>query len=410
VSEGEALSAAHPGRLLARVAALAAATILAIAVGRAVIPAVYASPSFICFWSGAELVAGRKSPYDAAAQTRVQRAYGWDKATDGYGFWDFLPYYYPPSLLMPVTVALLPLGYPTARIAWLVLNVEWLLLSALLLRGAGTGVAPWIPAVAVLLFAPAVFAVLVGQLTPLVLLASVAAWRLLQARRDRAAGWLLAWMVMKPQLVVPFVGLILVWAFRRGRRGVLEGCALGGVTLMTIATLVVPSWPVDLLQAVRTVPLPTVDRPEVGATWLLVLRTAGLRGAALCGAYLVPLVPLVALAWRAAWDRARPLADVVALALLLPFFLAPYARAYDFPLLLVPLLLLLGGRLPPIWTALFPSIFLMLPFLQFWRLTTGGVSPGLTFIPQVSLFWIPALLAIAWVATERFGRESATEG
>jgi len=107
-------------------------TTTAIVLVRAVVPIRWVAPSFICFWAGAELWAAGESPYDPAAQTRVQHAYGWDKDVDGYGYWDFLPYCYPPSLLTPLTIALLPLGYPTARIAWLVLNVEFLVMAGIL--------------------------------------------------------------------------------------------------------------------------------------------------------------------------------------------------------------------------------------------------------------------------------------
>jgi hypothetical protein len=388
------------GRVLRWGLGLVLVTTIAIAGARALIPAQYASPSFICFWAGGELVAAGESPYDAAAQTRVQHAYGWDKDADGYGFWDFLPYYYPPSLLAPLSVALLPLGYPTARIAWLVLNVELLVLTGILLRGVVTGVAGWIPIVAVTLFAPSIFAVLVGQLSPLVLFTIVAVWRLLQLRADRAAGWLLAWMTVKPQLTGLFVAAMLLWAFRRDRRGVPAGFASGTLVLVAVSTLVIPSWPVDLARALVGVPLPTADRPWVGATWLLVLRSLGIDGALLGLGYLAVVVPLFALVGRAVWDATRPLDEVVALSMLVPFFAAPYARAYDFPLLVIPLLLLLGGRLPAIWTALFPTVFLLLPLLHFWRLTTRG-GPGFTFLPQVWLFWIPAVLTAAWVLTER---------
>src|SRR6185295_13586111 len=101
----------------------------------------------------------------------------------------------------------------------------------------------------VTLFAPSVFAVLVGQMSPLVFFAVVAAWRLLQARADRTAGWLLAWMMMKPQLSGLFVAAMLLWALRRDRRGVLKGFAAGALALVIAATSMVPSWPRELLHA-----------------------------------------------------------------------------------------------------------------------------------------------------------------
>ncbi len=53
-------------------------------------------PDYICYWAAGKIVASGQSPYDEALQTEIQHERGWDKATDGLGHYDFLPYYYPP--------------------------------------------------------------------------------------------------------------------------------------------------------------------------------------------------------------------------------------------------------------------------------------------------------------------------
>ena len=56
---------------------------------------------------------------------------------------------------------------------------------------------------------------MLGQTTPLVFFLIVAAWRLLEARRDRAAGGVLAWLTIKPQLTALLLVSLLLWAAQR---------------------------------------------------------------------------------------------------------------------------------------------------------------------------------------------------
>ena len=91
---------------------------------------------FFSFWTAGELLASAQSPYDADHQARVQRRLGWDREVHGRGLYDFMPYYYPPWLGLAFT-ALVPLGYPAAKVAWISLDFELLLITGHL-RGT-----PW---------------------------------------------------------------------------------------------------------------------------------------------------------------------------------------------------------------------------------------------------------------------------
>src|SRR5437870_7397631 len=98
-------------------AALTALALLLVGLARQVMPWDKLCPDVICYWTAAELLVSRQSPYDVAAQTETQHRYGWDKAIDGFGHYDFLPYYYPPWLAF-LWVPLLPLGYGAAKVGW----------------------------------------------------------------------------------------------------------------------------------------------------------------------------------------------------------------------------------------------------------------------------------------------------
>jgi hypothetical protein len=355
------------------------------------------SPDFICYWAAGEAIASGKSPYDVGLQTRLQHDRGWDKGRNGLGLYEFMPYYYPPWF-GALFVALLPLGFATAKAAWAVINTELLVLSGLLLRRVTPVVPSYLPAVIVPVFALSVASVILGQTSPLILFLIVAAWRLLDAGRDRAAGAVLAWLTIKPQLTGVLLLGVLVWAARRRRWGVVEGGAATLAVLALASWLVVPGWLGQMLGATRRTPPPTEYFPWIGTTWYLLLKTAGLRGAALWGAYGLAATAAVAVVVRAALDRGRPLRDVLALALLAVFFVAPYGRHYDFPVLLIPFLVLIGSRLPDRLGAALLVVVMLLPYLQYNELghlkaltrTPGRLNPEFTFS------WVPLVLAAAW--------------
>src|SRR5262249_48240700 len=94
---------------------------------------------------------------------------------------------------------------------------------------------------------------------------------------------------------------------------------------------------------------------------------------------------------RTAWDRHATAGDVFAWAIVTTFIVVPYARLYDLTILLVSLLLLLPGQLKAPWTAPLFLACLVLPFAQlYW------VRPTNPYRYEVSFFWLPVLLAIAW--------------
>ena len=97
------------------------------------------------------------------------------------------------------------------------------------------------------------------------------------------------------------------------------------------------------------------------------------------------------------------LSDVLGLGILAAFFVAPYARHYDFPVLVVPFLILLGGRLSQLAGAGLLIALILGPYVQFYVLGQVKAAHGddARFLHECSFFWMPLLLAGAWLVTGR---------
>jgi hypothetical protein len=390
----------HPRRFWVRCFSWAMGFILVtsflVLLGRAVITWEKPCPDFVCFWAGGELIVSGESPYDAVLQAKIQGEHGWDKATDGLGFFDFLPYYNPPSLLALVSVLLVPLGFSTARMAWLVINTELFFITGYMLRNTVAAVSPVVPMVLVPIFGLSVLSVLVGQVTAMVFFLMAAAWRLLQRRWDRSAGWVLAWMSIKPQLSTLLVMATLVWLARQRRWQAIEGFVTGSVVLVALSTWLVPSWPLQLTQVMVQTPLITITFPKLETTWLLVLRSLGLKGWLLWVSYAVVALPFGWAVLRSALRRSSTIDKVFALSILATFFIAPTARPYDEPILVIPLLVLLGKRIPEFVGAVLLVVLAVLPYVHLlcWVPSIGNIPAHVWF------FWIPLLLASLWFGSQ----------
>jgi len=380
---------------IVRIARFVLTTVLLASMARAWVPVEKVGPDFIAFWTAAKLLSSGQTPYAPGPQTAVQHGLGWDQESDGLGVYAFMPYYYPPWL-GPACVPLLPLGFPLAKIVWLVLNAELLPTASLLLKQTIDGNSPWVRHVLILAFGPSVLAVLLGQTSPLILFLVAASWTLLRdGRRDLAAGGVLAMATTKPQLTGLFVLGLLCRSVCTGRWGVVRGFAATLTVLCLLCAVVTPSWPISMVKATGAVPLPYILFPGSGCSWLIVLKALGLDGGLLAAGYALAAVPL-GIAWiRLAVDPRRRLDDLICVSLIAPFFIAPYCRNYDFSVLLVPVLVLVATRIREISGCLLVIALLTLPYFQYLMLT--GRHPRIEAVQlEYTYFWIPLFIVIVW--------------
>ncbi len=398
-ADSEAISGARPLWLhcLGWTVGFLAATAIFVLLGRAVIPWERPCPEYVRYWAAGKILASGGSPYDLPLLAKIEREYGFDKVRDGLGYYDFIPHIYPPSVLNLILVLLVPLGFSTARMTWLVLNTELLFMTGYMLRNAVAGVPRIVPMALIPFFALSVLSVLVGQVTALIVFLMAGAWRLLQRGWDRAAGCVLACMSIKPQLSTVLLMATLVWLARQRRWQAIGAFVTFSALLFGVNTWLIPWWPLQIAQNLSAMPLATGTEifPWWGTTWLLVLRSLGLEGGLLWALYALVAAPFCWLVLRCALQRNSGIDEVFALSLLATFFVGPTARIYDLPILLIPVLVLLDRRTPEILGAALLLVLIIVPYVHvLWWIPSRDNIPA-----HVWFFWIPLLLASFWFAS-----------
>jgi hypothetical protein len=371
-------------RLLAGGAALLLAAVLAVLAARLAVALGPATDLYGRWYGMRQLLLAGQDPYGPAvtralaAQTPFlapaapstgDPAEAPDTLATAFGF------LYPlPGVLWLAPLALLP--YPAALTVWLVIMLVGLPASAWLLVDATTdvrsgGLARLLCIPLALLSIPTLACLLHAQLAPAVVfaiaLAAWLSWRPSGGRRrtDWLAGAsLAAGAALKPQLVVLLVPLWLAfharrWSDPRSRR-FLGGAAAGGLFLIAVATLLVPTWPAGFLGAARAyASLSSAGYPEETLAVLpggpaVVRLTQGILpgppGAAVAVAGAVGLLAWAARAWlRAAraGDGSGLPAGALGRTLVVTALVVPPAWETNAVVLLLPLAITLsrlGGR------------------------------------------------------------------
>jgi hypothetical protein len=247
---------------------------------------------FVEYWAAGQLLAEGRNPYDLAAVHEKEIAAGHKEAP--------IPMLNPPWTLPFV----LPFGWlsvRTAHLLWLVWHLFSVVLSAELLWRYYRGDAGqrWLAPILALLFIPTVVALIVGQISPLMLLGVAAFLPLIDKRRDFAAGAATTLMAIKPHMSYLFWVALLVWAIRERRWRVLLGGAITGVVLVAIAMVFRPAILPDYAHSFTQKPPERFAPPTFGYLLRLALNSNWFAW------QYVPLLPgLGWLAWYG-WLRRR---------------------------------------------------------------------------------------------------------
>lgn len=299
------------------------------AVGRSIVSAesdgrssTGAVTDFVDFWAASRLLIGGGNPFSPTEVLELQRSVGYND---------------PKPLLMwnpPWTLSFIsPIGimdYRVSEFIWLLLHVFFILLAAQILwslygQTARQTYSPWIVAFT---FGPTLMVLIMGQITPLILLGIVAFLHFERKNQPFLAGVSTTVISIKPHLIYLFwIGLIF-WVWKRRRWRVAYGAIVAGLIIAIIPVIIDPPVYYQFVEMYRSPGRSTpfeLPAPSIGSFLTLYVPHGKLPIQ-----FLPPLLGTLWFLWH--WENFKESwnwCEQVPLMILLSLTLSPYAWTYD---------------------------------------------------------------------------------
>jgi hypothetical protein len=360
---------------------------------------VHAPDEFLVLWEGTHaFVKEGNNPYLRKVSNTVDRELRQDIA-DAEVRLRYTSFQYPLySTLFVIPFALM--DYQSARLAWMTLLELCLIATALmsmrLLNWSGT----LFTSIALVLFSVLWYygarAVIVGQISALVALLIVLALWFIRQGQDVVAGVLLAFSLVKPQMALPLIIFLSLWAISTNRRDLLLSTAASLGVLVLAFMVLMPNWPVEMLA--QWLSSPYLVNPG-SALGLLASKLPGIQPQLNIFLHAVALIYLF-IEWFLAWgrqDRRFLFAALVTLTVS-QFFILP-ANTTNMTILL-PVLFAVFQVLRERWKwggRFLMWLSLILILLGLWAIfidtSTGIVEPTILYLITPSL----SLIGLWWI-------------
>ena len=274
-----------------------------------------ARKDFLCFWAAGRLLLHHANPYDAAAVFALEKSAGYSE-TQPLVMWN-TPY----SLWLSILAGLLS---PVKAAAFWILLITASIVASVRMLWNIHGRPPDRLHLLGYLFAPTFACTIFGQMSSFLLL-GVVGFLYWYRSRPFLAGLCIALLVLKPQVLLPFGLILLVWMVLNRTYGVFLGAILG----MAMA-LAVPLWfrptiwsdyfPVLHTAVADSLVIPTVSslvRIGIGGRYVQWVQLSSNLG----GIWAIGYFARHKTQWD--WNRHGPLL------LLVSVFVAPYCWFFD---------------------------------------------------------------------------------
>lgn len=350
---------------------------------------------FVEYWAAAALILDGQNPYDPALMLLTERAAGFQ------GTQPLLMLNPPPVLTVALPFGALP--YRQAALLWLIVNTVALLWCCIALWDLAGGAKRlrWLACCCGLAFVPSLFALMLGQISILILLGLTLFLRYERESKLTAAAAASTLLLVKPHVVFLVGAALAAWWIRNRDRRVLLG-ALALVVMFVVPLGFNPEVYGQYVHMSRTESLAHFSTSTLGT----VLRIAAGDPSRFGLQFLPMVLGLAYLATRLRryrgstwnWGREMPALVTVSVAT------AAYGWVFDQVVLLV-------AGLPLLAVAFRVGGIRLLATLTFW-LAVGAVSFGQAFraVNSFWYFWIPhAFLVALLLSGDRF-RHSARIG
>jgi hypothetical protein len=348
---------------------------------------------FFSRWEGARALFLRgENPYSDSVTQQIQLGmYGRLASPDE----DQVAFAYPLYAAF-VAAPIVNLPYAQAQalwMAWLIVAViggafALMTLNRISIRAAATAGM----FLGVLVFYPATRGIFNGQFALVSFLCLGVAFWAIEQKADILAGLLLAFATVKPQTSIFLVPLVVGWAIRQRRLGIVFG-AIGSLTvLVVISFMLVPTWLIDFVMAMQKYteyehvgpPIQTLSEWLVPNAWFPVTLLIGLILIAWMVGYVAHTIDLP-------WKDFQPTVGLVAL---ITTLIAGRVGTPDQILLLIMWLYWLAEwlrRKQYSWAIISAFLLLVVPWLVFQVTRRGDsenvavtlVLPGITLVAYI---------------------------
>lgn len=301
---------------------------------------------FITYWAAGQQLAHHANPYDPVAVDRIER---------NAGFRGGASYYMRnPPWALPLALPLGYVGAVPAALPWSLLMLGLLIASVRIswrLFGSRAGHLDWLG----YCFPPALFCVILGQTSILMLFGLVLFLRL-HKTSPFAAGAALWFCTLKPHLFLPFSLVLLVWIFVSRNFRVLAGGLAAMITGAVITTWIDPSSWAQYAYYVRTSVMTREFTPCFGDV---------LRDAIRPGAEWLAFIPAVlGCAWALAyfWPRRHSWdwLENGSLLMLVSLLVAPFGWIFDQSLAIPAILYAVSRSLSQTSLAVLALIYILI--------------------------------------------------
>lgn len=226
-------------------------------------PQYYPSDDFFPYWAGGKLNLSGENPYDLQKKENLLIAEG-GQASSTYPISIMLNPPWAVAIVMPFSL----LSYPLSRLAWLLLSIGCISICAQLLWRLYKGHAQqhWLAWIVVILFAPTISVLEVGQISALLLLGiSCFLYFTFSRQNDWVAGASLALLAIKPQVTYLFWIALLFWVIQQRRWWILVSCTVTIILLTLLAMAFNPQIIHQYLGMLQTGYIPELATPTIGA-------------------------------------------------------------------------------------------------------------------------------------------------
>lgn len=358
-------------------------------------PARYANRDFMSLWAGGRALLEGLNPYEPDIWNPLRARLGstWmpdDRAP--FPLW---------TLMLYLPFSLLDMGWAAA--AWLALSLFLLGFCLFLLMSHFSP--EQLPVTSFVLLALGAFTFrggLVtlnnGQISFVLLFVLILFIALSKRNNSFLAGFVLAFVALKPNPFILFVPLLGLWLIQHRRWRIVSGALAGGLTLLASSWLLRPGWLIEWLDVRGKTEVASITPTLWGLAYELSAEWWAAIGVALVVATTAVLGCLVFT------DRTLAEAEVVSMAIAGSLLVTPYAWDYEHLLLLVPIILIfLRTEDRRLATLLWILLAFVVPWGMFWIATSRNIST-LSFVVPLST------IVVFWLLLHRQRREGQSRG